>query len=79
VVAPSPSPALFAAWYHKYLSGLATRSNVIRICVVVMALALFIMIKKFHGSSGQLSAISQRRPHATPPNHRAPPTTMADR
>lgn len=31
----------------SYLSGLATRSRVIQVCMVTMILALFIMIKKF--------------------------------
>jgi hypothetical protein len=32
--------------WRRYFSGLATRSRVIQVCVVVMALALFILMKK---------------------------------
>ncbi len=40
---PDPAAAGIGAW----LSGLATRSRVIQVCMVVMLLALFIMMKKF--------------------------------
>jgi hypothetical protein len=43
---------LFANWLTKQASSFATRSNVIRLCIGVMALALFIMMKKFDGSTG---------------------------
>jgi hypothetical protein len=46
----STGSPVFGAKWSKYLSGLETRTNVVRICVAVMALALFIMIKKFDGS-----------------------------
>jgi len=38
-----PAAAGVGAW----LSGLATRSRVIQVCMVTMLLALFVMIKKF--------------------------------
>lgn len=47
----SPSP-LFAGWFSKYFSGLATRSRVVQICVVTMCVALFILMKKFSSDRG---------------------------
>jgi hypothetical protein len=44
VVAAAPAPL---AWsFSKFLSGLNSRERIIPFCVVVMALALFILIKK---------------------------------
>jgi hypothetical protein len=39
-------PAL--AGMLSWMSGLATRSRVIQVCMVTMILALFVMIKKFN-------------------------------
>jgi hypothetical protein len=39
----APAEAGIGSW----LSGLATRSRVIQVCIFVMCVALFIMMKKF--------------------------------
>jgi hypothetical protein len=33
--------------WRKFFTGLETRSRVVQVCVVVMCLALFILMKKF--------------------------------
>jgi hypothetical protein len=43
LLAAAPAEAGIGAW----LSGFATRSRVIQICIFVMCLALFVMMKKF--------------------------------
>ncbi len=45
LLAASATPAL--AGIGSYFSGLATQSRVIQICIVTVAIALFIMLKKF--------------------------------
>jgi hypothetical protein len=40
-----------------YFSGLATRSRVVQVCVVTMAIALFIMMKKFAPQESDPSAL----------------------
>lgn len=40
-------PAPLHAGISSYLSGMATRSRVIQLCVVCMGIALFIIMKKF--------------------------------
>jgi hypothetical protein len=46
------SPVVVAG-ISKYLQGLATRERVIQICVIVMCLALFILMKKFTDDSSR--------------------------
>jgi len=48
LVAATAEPAF--AGIGSWLSGLATQSRVIQICIVTLCLALFIMMKKFHSS-----------------------------
>jgi hypothetical protein len=45
----SPIFAEERAWWNpwRYLTGLNSRSKVVPFCMVVMAIALFVMIKKF--------------------------------
>ncbi len=38
------------AWLGGYLPSVVSRSNVVRICIVIAAIALFIMLKKLDAS-----------------------------
>ncbi len=42
----TPAPVLGFLWLEKYSAVLTTRANILRFCMCVMALALFIMLKK---------------------------------
>jgi hypothetical protein len=54
---PTPTPALAAAAptfaddvsFTRWLRGYLNRNHIVQICVVMMLLALFIIIKKFNG------------------------------
>jgi hypothetical protein len=43
-------PVLAEFDVSKLFSGASSRSNVVRLCVIVLAAALFIMMKKFEGT-----------------------------
>jgi hypothetical protein len=42
----APAPLFAASWMNKIGVYLSNQANVVRFCVLVMALALFIMLKK---------------------------------
>ncbi|MFO0930758.1 MAG: hypothetical protein U0736_27630 [Gemmataceae bacterium] len=58
VVTPPP----IHAGIGSYLSGMATRSRVIQLCAVCMAIALFIIMKKFADVGPSLPAVDRPLP-----------------
>lgn len=55
VAAAPAAPALLAEGFSikGFFSGMGSRTRVVQLCVVVMCLALFIMMRKFTGGGGR--------------------------